>query len=220
MKKTLLLCAGLLGPAGVFAGSPAANGVDLFVGAAELKLSDSEDSVKFSGYDYGTRAAFALSPNVFVSGEYVRSTTDKSVDDVKIEIEPEELRIGGGVKFATSKAVNLFMGAQYARMDLDITASDPSGSETISAKADGYTLFGGADYSFNPGITLYGRLGYMSLDDDGDKMDGLDFLAGAQYPISPSIGLFGEFRLTDLEFEGDGGSITFTAYRGGVRFSF
>jgi len=220
MKKRFLLCAGLLGSASAFAGSPAVPGIDLLVGAAELKLSDSEDSVKLKGYEYGLRAAFDLSPSFFVAGEYTRGTTDKSVEDVKVEFEPEELRIGGGFKLATSKAAHLFAGAQYARLDLDVTGSDSSGSETISASADGFTLFVGADYSFNPGISLYGRLGYMKLDDDGDKIDGVDFLAGAQYPISPRIGLFGEFRLTDLNFEGDNGSMTFSAYRAGVRYSF
>jgi len=220
MKKMFLLCAGLLGSASALAGSPAANGIDLFVGAAEIKVSDSDDSVKFKGYDYGTRAAFELSPNLFVSGEYVRGSTDKSVEDVKVEFEPEELRIGGGYKLATSKAARLFLGAQYVRLDLDITASDSSGSETVSGKADGYTVFAGADYSINPGIMLYGRLGYLSVDDDGDKADGVDFLAGAQYPLSARTGVFGEFRLTDLDFEDDFGSMSFSAYRAGIRYSF
>lgn len=221
MKKTFLLCAGLLGPVSAFAASPAATGIGLFGGVAQLKAGDSGGSDTLDGYEFGLRGAYVFGDNVFVAGEYGHSELKISSDGIKVTFKPDELRIGGGLKYPFAKAGRLFAGGQYVRLEIDAKASDGTESFSGTTKFDGYTAFGGASYTISPGINFYGRLGYIAIkstDDDNNKGDGYDLLAGVQYPITKSTGVFAEYRLTELEDEGD--SLTFSGYRAGIHFTF
>ena len=221
MKNQHLVWLGLLASAPALAASPAATGIGLFGGAAELKLEDSSGSAKPDGYEFGVRGAYVFGDHFFVAGEYGHSELKISSDGIKVTLKPDELRVGGGLKYPLFKAGRLFVGGQYVRLEIDSKASDGIDSISGTTKFDGYTAFGGASYTVNPGINFYGRLGYIAIkatDNDNNKGDGYDLLAGLLYPITKSTGVFAEYRLTELEDEGD--SLTFSGYRAGLHFSF
>lgn len=220
MRITAALVAGLALCGTAQAASPHLPGVGAYLGSAELKSGDDTGSATINGRELGFRGAFNLGRGVFLRGEYSAFNGKETISGVDVDTEVDELRAGAGYTFQLSEAASAYVEANYAVISLDATASSGAVSESISAETNGFVVAAGGSFAVLPTLSVYGRAGYISVEDEDSNESGTgpEFLVGADYSVSDVFGLFAEYRYATLKF--DDGDNDLSGYRGGLRLKF
>lgn len=220
MRTTAALLAGLVLCGTAQAASPHLPGVAAYLGQSELESSDDTGSATIDGRELGVRGALNLGRGFFLRGEYGAVNGNDNIDGVDVDTEVDELRLGGGYTFEISDAASLYAEANYAVISVDASASAEGVELTSSVETNGFVVAVGGSFSVLPSLSVYGRAGYISVEDEdsNEKGNGPDFLAGVDYSLSDVFGAFAEFRYTTLNF--DDGDNDLSGYRGGLRLKF
>lgn len=220
MRITAALVAGLALCGTAQAASPHLPGVAAYLGSTELKSGDDTGSVTIEGRELGFRGAFNLGRGVFLRGEYSAFNGQDNIGGVDVDTEVDELRAGAGYTFQLSETASAYVEANYAVISLDATASSGTVSESVSAETNGFVVAAGGSFAVLPTFSVYGRAGYISVEDEdsNETGNGPEFLVGADYSASDVFGLFAEYRYATLKF--DDGDNDLSGYRGGLRLKF
>lgn len=178
-----------------------------WIAAAEVfgSLSDfKQGGVKEDGDGFGLRGRVNLpSTGFFVRAEYV----DESIDD---GTDYTEKRISGGYAFGLTPLLDLTLELEYADFETE------AGNTKFGT--DGFGAFVGIETNL-PIVTLYGRAGYLLLEDDNKiDNDGTEIAIGARFGLLPFLSLFGEYRSLTLDPD-QGGKFEVDGFRLGVRLS-
>lgn len=223
MKKRLLTLAALAAITTSFSAAAAGTAesrLDVygFVGAANLKISNDTDSFKADGVDLGARAVFNVTPNLFLLGEYTYADADGDAFGTTVKIKVDEARGGAGFRFEVAPGLKLGVFGQYVYQQTSFGADGFS----ISADYNGYHVGGSAQYDIIPQLQGFGRVGYLTIEDDGtdgSKLDGLDLNAGLSYRFTPNLGIYIEYRYSGLSTS-DNTDFDYNSFRGGVKLPF
>ena len=129
------------------------------------------------------------------------------VDDVNLDIDTRQYRLGMGYRFVNEPAMQSWLRAEYVRFEAD---ADPGESDD----QDGY----GAHLGFllgRHGFEGYAEVGVIDL----AGMDGLEYRVGAAYQPG-MFGGFVEYRSTRFERDADDSDLEYDDLRVGVRVGF
>ncbi len=202
------------------AASPHLPSIAAYLGGAELESGDDTGSVTIEGRELGFRGAFNVGRGIFLRGEYSAFNGDDTLSGVDIDAQVDELRAGAGYTFQLSETASAYVEANYAVISFDATASSGSVSESTSSEANGFVLAAGGSLNVLPTVSVYGRAGYISVEDEDSNESGTgpEFLVGADYSVSDVFGVFAEYRYATLKF--DDGDNDLSGYRGGLRLKF
>lgn len=207
MKKLAVLAALSLSALSAQAASPQSS-VDVFYANQTLKLDvPGFGSADFDGDAFGVRGKFGLTQNFFLGGQYESGSYSES----GVDIDLDDLRLGGGYGLLIAPTVQVFGQLEYADLKLE--------SQGIKSTADGFGVHVGIDGALSRTLSAYARGGLLRLEDDGsNKIDGTEFLMGLAGNFG-RFGLFGEYRVTSLEDDADT-QYDLDGFRLGARFNF
>ena len=220
MRKFALVIASLAVCSAAQAASPHEQGVAAYFGSTDLKADDGTRNVKITGRELGARAAVNISNGFFGRVEYSAFDGNKNIGNAKVNAEVDEFRIGPGYAYKISDAASVYAEANYTVVSLDAKIQNGANTTTSSSETNGFIVAIGGSFAPIPALSVYGRAGFVSVEDEDsdEKGDGPDLLAGADYSVSDVFGLFAEYRYSKLKF--DDTDNEFSTYRGGVRVRF
>ena len=211
MRKHWMAVAAACCVCGTFAGTASAQGrggpgrgpdpgpggstVDLYyIPSGDVEFVNGDDD----GDGFGGKAAFAISRDVFLTGEYQTNTYDEQDRDL------DQYRLGAAFGSGAGNGAGFYVRAQYVHYDLE-----------LADEQDGIAGHVGFSAPLSSTFRLFGEVGYLGLDD----LDGPEFVAGAVLQVAPNLGIYGDYRATRLEDDAEN-SIDFDDVRVGVRFTF
>lgn len=185
MRKeiSLMLGVALCAPAAALAASPSYNylGGDFIVaGEAEVDTPFGSAEEDYDGWDIN--GSLAITPNVFIQGEYTELEIDGGGDDV-------ELFSGGlglNAPLGTATPLDIYGMLTYERI------------ETGDDDTDGLGLTGGLRWLATPRLEVAPYVGYVEYDDD---VDGSRYGVDAVFSITPQFAVLAGYRSTQLEFD-------------------
>lgn len=179
-----------------------------WVAAGEVFGSLSEFKQGGAGTEDGDGFGLRGRVNLPGTGFFARAEfIDESLDN---DNDYTETRFSGGYSFGLTPLLDLTLELEYA--DFEAEAGN------VKSGADGFGGFVGIETNL-PIVTLYGRAGYLLLEDD-DKIDndGTEIAIGARFGVLPFLSLFGEYRSLTLDPD-QGGKFEVDGFRLGVRLS-
>lgn len=220
MRQFALVIASLAVCSAAQAASPHQQGVAAYFGSTDLKSDDGSNSATITGRELGVRAALNISHGVFGRVEYSGFDGNKTIGGAKVNAAVDEFRVGPGYAYKINDMASVYGEVNYTVISLDATATAGATSSTSSAETNGFIVAVGGSFAPIASLSVYGRAGYVSVEDEDtdEKGNGPDLLAGVDYSVSDVFGVFAEYRYSTLKF--DDGDTDLNTYRGGVRVKF
>jgi predicted porin len=214
--RRLLAALMLVAPTAVLAQSELSLEVNAFGGINFVKASDEIGSDSESGFDTGVRVVVSHVQGLFAYGEYTYGEVDERVDDLKVTLELDEFRVGGGYLAALSDRFSFGGYAGYVNEKLTAQVA----GESASGDADGFNAGVMLQYQATPTIQTYGRFGYLNLEAEGGgpNADGPDLNVGASFELAKGFSTYVEYRYTNLQ--SSGAELDYSSVRGGIRLSY
>lgn len=174
--------------------------VDLYViPSANVEFSQTGfGSADDDGDGFGLRGMGPVAESVFLSAEYQATTYDDSNIDI------DQLRFGVGLGAIAGGSVQL----EYIDIELD------------GSGADGFGLHGRLASPPGEGLSLFGQIGYIELEDDTETISGFEGSVGLALQINEGLGGFLDYRVTALEGDNTNIDFDFRDWRLGLRLGF
>ncbi|MDP4530093.1 hypothetical protein Q3O59_13780 [Alkalimonas delamerensis] len=186
-----------------------------FVEASFVSFEDKFDGQRndFSGYDL--KGSFLINQHLFVAGEYSRVEDTVRFSDGYDNYRIYNRAIGLGVITPVAPNTVLDLAGYFGSFRLDEKIVDGNVTILEKDKYDYLKVEGTLRSMITPDVELYGRLGYVYLDEPGivDKNQFTQAI-GLHYFLSRNLSFLAEFERGDFL----GG--TYTQGRLGARFSF
>ncbi len=170
-----------------------------FTPVNELDVDTGLGSASPDGTGFGVRAEVGGALHVY--GEYM----DASLEESGVDVDVTDTRLGLSYRSHFQNGY-LQASAEYVRLELDVAGS--SDSDTGS----GVHIGGG--FNASETVTLFGRVGIISL----DETDGSEFRLGANAKLNENTGLYLQYRSLMLSEAGD--DLDANDLRLGLNFSF
>jgi hypothetical protein len=218
MRPTLIALAPAVVLMAGFAGSQsAAASTDPFVSLglhfvpfSDVTLDAPSERASDDGNGFGAR--LEVGGPLFVYGEYqqarhsISNSTFLNLSSTKVDGDASDTRLGMAFRSRLDNGY-LLAAAEYVGIDFEL-----DGTREVNEQGIGVHLGGG--FNLAESATLYGQLGFLSLDD----LDGQELRFGLQGNLGQGASLFGEYRM--LSVSGKGRDYDLNDIRVGVRFGF
>lgn len=172
-----------------------------YIPNADLEISDATGSAKDDGDGFGLKGRFLVSEQLFIAAEYQAVEYDDS------ELELDQLRVGVGFTMPINITLNFVGQVEYINAETDAPG-------VSSESDDGFGVHAGLEAALAPQFSLYGRVGFVSVDDS----DGPEFLVGARFKVTPNASLFADYRAS--RFSDSGTDLDLDDLRIGAGFHF
>jgi hypothetical protein len=181
---------------------PSVGHVDAYyIPKADLEVSEAGFTGDDDGDGFGLRGRFNATEQVFISAEYQAVEYDDS------SLELDQLRVGAGYILPINTTLNFVGQVEYISAETD-------GPGISSETDDGFGVHAGLEAALAPQFSLYGSVGFVSIDDS----DGPEFLVGARFQVAPNVSLFADYRAT--RFSDSGSDLDLDDLRLGAGFHF
>lgn len=176
----------------------------------KLRYNDWDD-----GSGYGIKGSVAVTPSIFVYGEYSESEADFSFTDNNDALVPGNtdlvrLNFGLGYVLPMNTTTDLVFSGGYSDIDFDRFRLGASGDSSLNDlrddPSDGFTIDGKLRSQLTP--SLEGSLGARYT--DIDNFDGVSLIGSLMYEFTPNWGL-------NVSLDAGDELMTWSA---GVRYSF
>lgn len=185
MKKNTLIAAGLASILSL-AGMPAlAQSPDWDLIEVSYIGADIEDSEGISPTGVKIEGSYLIGDNVFLTGAFGRLS-----DDIYgVDVDVDQGLFGLGYRYSITSSTDLFTAVSYQYLKVSGEGYGASASEDDT----GYAIDVGLRSMLNDSFELGGKIGYLSIDSEGETTFGVN----ANYYVTRSIAVGAEYTIAD-----------------------